>query len=89
MPRCLARSAHWISAQTSFSLQVYRHTAIPGAFLLQFYSYAIILTAVLRLYHHSRCSFIDIGRIAADELRRMNFAEQMCLTNANKCAQRM
>ena len=65
----------------SLSLQVYRHTAIPGAFLLQFYSYAIIITAVLRLYHHSRYSFIDIGRIAADELRRMNFAEQTCLTN--------
>ena len=77
---------HAFFVQTSFSLQAYRRTAIPGAFLLQFYSYAIILTAVLRLCHHSRCSFIDIGRIAADELRQMNFAEQMCLTNTNKCA---
>ena len=72
MPRALA---HAFSVRTSFSLQVYRRTAIPGAFLLQIYSYIIILTAVLRLYHHSRCSFIDIGRIAADE------CEQMCVTN--------
>ena len=46
----------------------------------------ITLTAVLRLYRHSRCSCIDIGHIAADELRRTIFAEQMCLTNADKCA---
>ena len=72
---CLARWAETLSVPSSFSLQVYRHPAIPGAFFLQFYSYAIILTAVLRLCHHSRCSFIDIGRIAADE------CEQMCLTN--------
>ena len=84
--RLLARTADAILVGPSFSLQVYRHTAIPGAFLLQFYSYAIILTAVLRLYHHSRCSFIDIGRIAVGKLRRMNFAEQMCLTNVNRCA---
>ena len=71
----LARQAGALSALTSFSLQVYRRTAIPGAFLLQCYSYAIILTAVLQLCHHSNCSFINIGRIAADE------CEQMCLTN--------
>ena len=82
--RCLgslARTGVRFPSGPSFSLQVHRHTAIPGAFLLQFYSYDIILAAVLRLHHHSRCSFIDIGRIAADELRQMNFAEQMCLTN--------
>ena len=55
------------TAIPSSALQFYRyrthccrHTAIPGAFLLQFYNYAIILTAVLRLYHHPHCRFIDI-----------------------------
>ena len=46
----------------------------------------VIVTAVVQLYNCSRCSFKGIGRIAADELRRMNVAEPMRLTNANKCA---
>ena len=37
------------------------------------------LTAVLGLYRHSRCSFIDIGHIAADELRATNFEQQNVL----------
>ena len=57
--------------------------AIPGALLLQFDNCTRVITAVLRLYHDYRYSFIDIRRIAADELRRINYDDQMCLTNAN------
>ena len=36
------------SRAQSFSLQVYRHTAIPTAFLLQDYSYAVMSCKNLR-----------------------------------------
>ena len=70
----------------SFSHQVNRHTAITGALLLQFYSCTVMRSAGLRLNRYARINFIDSGHIAARELRPSNFAEQMCLTNANYCA---
>jgi len=45
--RCLGVLRTRFPDKASFSQQVYKYTAIPGAFLLHLYGYIVVLAAVL------------------------------------------